>query len=192
MAAEKAELKERILQGTIVVFNAFGLKFTMDELATQLGMSKKTIYTVFPDKETMFMEMVDWCFDSIKQSEREIYEDPELDIVEKIRRILVVLPTRYQSIDFRKLQRLRVDFPQIYKKVEERIETDWEMTLALLEQGIAIGRIRPISLPVFKLMVESTIESFLNREDLIEQDISYVDALHELVEVALVGIEKRN
>ena len=36
--------KEVILEGTIKAFNEKGLKFTMDDVAKILGMSKKTIY----------------------------------------------------------------------------------------------------------------------------------------------------
>ena len=51
--------KEVILEGTIKAFNEKGLKFTMDDVAKILGMSKKTIYTVFRDKESMVLAMVD-------------------------------------------------------------------------------------------------------------------------------------
>ena len=60
--------KEKILEATIKVFNRKGLKFTMDDIASELSMSKKTIYTVFRDKESMFFAMVDYCFDKIKES----------------------------------------------------------------------------------------------------------------------------
>ena len=49
------ELRETILEGTIQAFNKKGLKFTMDDIASLLGMSKKTIYTVFRDKESLFL-----------------------------------------------------------------------------------------------------------------------------------------
>ena len=39
--------KELILEGTVKAFNEKGLKFTMDDVAKLLGISKKTIYTVF-------------------------------------------------------------------------------------------------------------------------------------------------
>ncbi len=69
---EDMELRETILEGTIQAFNKKGLKFTMDDIASLLGMSKKTIYTVFQDKNTLVSEMVDYCFDSIKESEQEV------------------------------------------------------------------------------------------------------------------------
>ena len=51
------ELRETILEGTIQAFNKKGLKFTMDDIAALLGISKKTIYTVFQDKNTLVSEI---------------------------------------------------------------------------------------------------------------------------------------
>ena len=45
------ETKEKILKGTIQVFNKKGLKLTMDDVADELKISKKTIYKEFASKE---------------------------------------------------------------------------------------------------------------------------------------------
>ena len=44
--------KERILIATIKLFNEKGLKFTMDDIAAELKISKKTIYQIlkYPSK----------------------------------------------------------------------------------------------------------------------------------------------
>ena len=86
------ELREKILQGTMQAFNQKGLKFTMDDIAHILGISKKTIYQVFADKEALFLAMVDYLFDCIKESEREVMADESLGTLEKIRKILGVMP----------------------------------------------------------------------------------------------------
>ena len=112
------ELRESILEGTLKAFNQKGIKFTMDDLAGILDMSKKTIYTVFQDKNTLVSEMVDYCFDSIKESEQKVLSDTSLDTVGKIRAILGVLPEGYKDIDFRQLYLLKDKYPKIYKKVE--------------------------------------------------------------------------
>ena len=54
------DLKETILEGTIGIFNEKGLKFTMDDIAESLKISKKTIYKVFQNKEELFLAMVDY------------------------------------------------------------------------------------------------------------------------------------
>ena len=169
------ELRESILEGTLKAFNQKGLKFTMDDLAGILGMSKKTIYTVFRDKESLFLAMVDYLFDSIKESE-------------KIRAVLGVLPESYREVDFRQLYLLREKYPNIYKHVEERLETGWETTISLLEQGMKEGVIRPVKIPIVKMMLEAALEQFFQRDILISNGISYQDGLDEVVTILVQGI----
>lgn len=185
---EKEKLRVTILEGTIQAFNRKGLKFTMDDIAGQLGMSKKTIYTVFRDKETMFFAMVDYMFDSIKESERQVLEDESLTTVEKIRRVLGVLPEGYKDIDFRQLYLLRDKYPKIYKRVEERLESGWETIIGLMEQGMEEGVIKRVDIPIVKLMLEAAIEQFFQRDILIRNQISYAQALDEVVEILVNGI----
>ena len=56
----------------------------MDDLAAILGMSKKTIYNVFSDKNSLFLDMVDYLFDTIKESEQKIVKDAVKTINESI------------------------------------------------------------------------------------------------------------
>lgn len=182
------ELRETILEGTLSVFNEKGLKFTMDDIAKNLGMSKKTIYTIFRDKESMFFAMVDYLFDSIKESERKVQQDTSLSTVEKVRMILGVIPESYKGIDFRQLYLLKDKYPKIYQKVEERLESGWETTISLMEQAIAEGVIRPVRIPILKMMLEATLEQFFQRDILIANGISYVDALNEVVGILMDGI----
>lgn len=181
-------MKEKILEATIKVFNKKGLKFTMDDIAKELSMSKKTIYTVFSDKNSLFGEMVDYCFDKIKESETAILNDSNLSTVEKIRRILGVLPESYADIDFRQLYLLKDKYPDIYRKVEERLESGWEGTIALLNRGMEEGVIRPVNVILIKTMLEATLEQFFQRDILIVNQISYKNALDEVVSIIIDGI----
>lgn len=183
--------RELILEGTVKAFNEKGLKFTMDDVAKILGMSKKTIYTVFRDKESMFFTMVEYMFDSIKESEQRILADEEMTTLEKIRKILVVLPESYRDVDFRHLYLLKDKYPVIYEQVEKRLETGWETTIALLEQGIEEGVIRPVKIPIIKMMLEAALEQFFQRDVLLRNDISYMDALDEVVAILVDGIAVR-
>lgn len=184
-------MEERILLAAIEEFQDKGLKFTMDDIAKNLGMSKKTVYTVFDSKETMLLALADYCFSDIKQSEKKIVEDTSLTIVEKIEKILVVLPDRYQNIGLSKLYMLQEKYPSIYRRVEQYLQTDWDATIALLEQGIREGAIRPVSIPVLKLMVESTIAHFF-RENLLEENgLSYEEGLSEMLHIIMEGIKTK-
>ena len=182
--------KEQILEATIHVFNHKGMKFTMDDLAKELNMSKKTIYKYFENKNKLCLDMVDYCFDRIKLSEQEVVNNDKLTMKEKIRKILGVLPDGYKDIDFRQLYLLKDKYPKIYKKVEQRLENGWEATISLLNQGIYEGVVRNISIPIFKLMIESTIEHFFQRDVLLQNQMNYADALNEVVTILTNGIYK--
>lgn len=182
------ELRASIIEGTIVVFNQKGLKFTMDDIAKQLGMSKKTIYTVFSDKESLFYAIVDYMFDSIKESECRVLEDTSLSTLEKIRKILGVMPEGYKDIDFRQLYLLKEKYPKIYRKVEQRLETGWEKTIELLEIGMAEGVIRPVPVSIVKMMLEAALEQFFQRDILIQSGLTYTEALDAVVNILVDGI----
>ena len=180
--------KEKILEATIKVFNEKGLKFTMDDIASELSMSKKTIYTVFRDKESMFLQMVDYCFDKIKEGEARILSDPTMSTVDKIRAILCVLPEGYADVDFAQLYLLKDKYPRIYRKMEERLETGWEGTIALIKKGMDEGVIRPMNVIILKTMLEATLEQFFQRDVLVMNKIGYKDALDETVRILVDGI----
>ena len=183
------DLKEEILRGTLQIFNEKGLKFTMDDIAELLKISKKTLYKIFDDKEALFLAVVDYIFDTIKESERAVVEDDNLSTVDKIHKILGVLPEGYKDVDLRQLYLLKGKYPKIYKQVELRLETGWETTIELIEQGIAEGCIQPIRIPILKMMLEASVEQFFQRDILIQNKVSYQDALDEVVDILMEGIK---
>lgn len=180
--------REKILEATIKVFNQKGLKFTMDDIAAELGMSKKTIYVTFKDKESMFLGTVDYCFDKIKDQKQMVLEDDTLSTSEKLRKVLGVMPEGYKEIDFGKLYVLKDKYPKIYRQVEARLETGWEGVMLLVEQGMKEGVVRPINTCIVKTMMEATLEQFFQRDVLVMNNITYNDALQEVVDILIRGI----
>lgn len=182
------ELREQIIEATLQEFNEKGLKFTMDQLAKRLGISKKTLYVEFRDKETLFLEMVECCFGEIKKSERKIFEDSNLTTMEKLKQIIIVLPERYQRIDFRQLYELEAKHPQIYKKIQQKLESDWDLTMKLIEQAIEEGQMRPINMTLFKTMISASIEHFIRTDVLIKEGLEYQTALEEMIDILMKGV----
>lgn len=182
------ELKDRVIDAVVEEFNDKGLKFTMDDLAKRLGISKRTLYTVVEDKETLFLEMVDRVFGEIKESERQIAEDTSLEVMEKLKRILIVLPEKYKTIDFRQLYELKSKFPRIYAKIENRLETDWDLTFQIMQQAMDEGKLRKINTEVFQAIFSGTIEYYLSRSVLTNQQLSYKEGLEQLLDILMQGV----
>lgn len=186
----ECNMKQKILEATINIFKKKGLKFTMDDIAKELSISKKTIYTVFETKEELFMFMVDNCFEKIKESEDKIYVDESLDTISKLRAIMSVMPDSYTDIDFRLLYPLREKYPKVYARIQERLEGEWDKTVNLIKQGQEEGVIREFNISVFMVMMEATLEKFLERDVLIVNNVAYTDALNQIVDIMIDGIKK--
>ena len=94
-------------------------------------------------------------------------------------------------MDLGQLYILREKYPDIYVKVEERLETGWDQTIALIEQGIKEGVVRPVNIKLVKMMFEASIEQFVSRDILVKNGISYLEALDEVVNIIVEGIAAR-
>ena len=188
MEEKEALLKRRINASAIRLFNEKGFKFTMDDIAGDLAVSKKTIYTVYRNKEELFLTLLDETFSRIKEEEGAIYEDNNLDVVSKIRKILGAMPEGYAEFDIGRVYELEVKAPALYEQVVKRLETGWDATIDLLEQGMEQGKIKKVPIPIIKAMFEASLEQFFKRDILKQTKITYTEALNELVNIIMDGI----
>ena len=189
---EWGSMKKKIVEGAIEVYKKKGPKFTMDDLATSLGMSKKTIYTVFRDKKTLLIDMVDYTFDAIKTAEEEVMKRPGLSTEERLRCILGVMPDQMAGVDFNQMYTMKDKYPEAYALINKRLESGWELTLSVLNEGINEGVFRRIDETVFQMIFDASLERFLNGNELAKNNIEYIDALNQLVDVLIDGIKVKN
>ena len=182
--------RERLYEAVLELFNKKGIKFTMDDIAKELGISKKTIYTYCEDKETLFLETVDYCFDGIKEAELAVAGDDSLTTLQKLEKILGVMPDQYKDIDFGGMYMMRDKYPKIYRQVALRLESGWDVTISLIQKGIDEGVIRNFSIPIFKAMLESSLERFFQQNILYESRMTYQEGLEEVIHILMYGIIK--
>ena len=183
--------REEIVQEAIRQFQKNGLKFTMNDVAASLHIAKKTIYQFYASKEELLSAMLAYGFREIHQKKQEILSS-DLDLIDKIRMVMVAMPNQYQVLDFRKLSDLHEKYPKVSRELVRYLENDWEPVIRLLEEGVAQHRIRPVSIPILRTMFTSSLESFLSSEMLTEEHISYNDALEEMMDIIMNGIKEHS
>ncbi len=77
--------KQDILSCSITNFTKFGSKrFTLDDLALELGISKKTIYQYFNSKEALVAESLSYLLERYVVEIEAIQNQHDLDAIEKI------------------------------------------------------------------------------------------------------------
>ena len=185
------ELRIRILDGAAKLFDEKGTRFTMDDLARSLGMSKKTIYLVFSDKRSIMTETIDRFFDEAFAEEHRILSDDSLSVTEQLRSIISSVPERYAGHDLSQLYVLKEKYPAVYKHWYKCREEYWKGAEELIARGIEQGVIRPVSIPIIKAMFQHTVEQFFRSDILIKNQINYKDALEEVAGILVDGISVR-
>ena len=192
LAQDPEDLRKKVMEACIGTFNEKGIRLTMSDVATRCHISKKTLYLMFDDKEEMLLNAIDHCFDSIKECEKEIYDDPDLSTLEKIKKIMGIMPDRYRDIDFTKGSEFKDVYPSLYKRINERLSNDWDYTISLIERGIKEGVIRSdISIYVLKAVIEGAIDNMLSDKGFKKAGLTYAKALDELIEMIINGIRAR-
>ena len=92
------DIKDRIIEGATDLFKTYGIKsVTMDSLANQLGMSKRTIYEVFADKDELLIEVLSRMNDQQKELIKKVLDQSENSIV-AIFRMLEINRDNFQSM----------------------------------------------------------------------------------------------
>jgi AcrR family transcriptional regulator len=85
------DYKNRIIEEAAKLFRTYGIKtVTMDMLADNLGISKRTIYEVFSDKDELLTGVVKWMYEKQKEIMTRILDESENVIVANFRMIDVM------------------------------------------------------------------------------------------------------
>ena len=184
-------MKEKIIEATIAEFAQNGLKFTMSDLAKRLGISKKTIYTVFESKQAVLVAVADCYAADLKSMQVELEADTSLDVVQKLEKLLLALPEKYYDIGLSRIYELAEKYPKPYRHLMKEANHGWELAEKYLQKGMEEGLIRTVSIPVFMAMVKGTVRCFMETSVLYENDLTYEQAKKEMVEILMKGIISR-
>lgn len=139
-AVYNMEVKERILNKATDLFMRYGIRsITMDEIATQLGISKKTIYQFFTDKDDMVMAVIDL---EIEKNELECiqFRDQSDDAVHQIFLALESLEEILKTTNPLMLYDLEKHHPRSFKKLKEfKYQFLYKVIVDNLQRGISEG-----------------------------------------------------
>ena len=125
--------KSELLQCAITKFTKFGSKHvTLDELATTLGISKKTIYSFFKNKEDLVVASIETLLNEYKEDINRIISENEND---PILSVIFIYKRGFEYLKYFKpsfLFGLEKYYPKAFKLFTEFIESLAENTASVL------------------------------------------------------------
>ena len=185
-ASQRAELKERIIATATEAFTTKGIKsITMDDIAAALGISKRTLYEVFVDKESLLKD----CILTV-QAERDRYLQ---EVYEQSPNVLEVILAVFQmSIEmFHKTNKRFFEdikkYPKVYNMMKERSESDSEKTMSFFMLGVEQGIFRSdVNFAIVNLLVREQFDVLLNTD--VCNEYSFIEVYESIMFTYIRGI----
>ncbi|GAA3440435.1 TetR/AcrR family transcriptional regulator [Kutzneria kofuensis] len=162
-------------------------RVSMDDLARELGMSKKTIYRHFPDKQSLLTAVLDRQFGAIERAVRAAEQETEgRPLSERVQRFLIAAGGELARIGAAQLATGRGD-AMLRRHVEQRIDA---VVYQRLDELFRDGHRRGLLTAPPELLGEITrgaVERLLNSQLPRELDCTAADLLRTTVDTVLYG-----
>ncbi|MCM3634993.1 MULTISPECIES: TetR/AcrR family transcriptional regulator [Paenibacillus] len=186
---EAMQLKDKIMKKYFQLGMEQGFsKVLLDQVASELSISKKTIYKFFTSKEEIISACIDDVFTTIDAEVLPIMTDQSIGIIEKITRLPEIVAKHLMFFTRQQVVEIQRTFPHLWSKVLEqrklRIERYEALFRAAKERGFIID-VEPKLLVHFFLV---TIEAFTKESFMDEHNISYAESLQMVSKILLEGI----
>lgn len=182
--------RERIIAQAMQMFVAEGIKSVrMDDIACQLGVSKRTLYELFGDKESLlYLAMEHWF--ECKRVDRERVSARAANVLEAMFMVLGCIMDDAETIH-RLMNSLRKFYPAVYERLlcEGSLKSRRDMR-QMLERGIADGLfVATFNIDLAISVLYYTASAVTDRRDLLlPEGISRREAFVQIVSNFFRGI----
>ena len=182
--------KEYIIEESTKLFLKHGLKaIRMDDIAARLGVSKRTIYEMFGDRENLIQVCLKDYYDRM-QAENDIRTAKAENVVEEFFLLIDDWEGQMHQ-DMHLVNELRRFYPGIYTKLsEERYKEGMSRLKERLRQGVEKGLFLPgINFEFVAIVLADAIYNVMMRPDsYASSNVSVTDALKYITMYFFRGI----
>jgi AcrR family transcriptional regulator len=185
------ETRQRILRVAMTFFLAHGFsRVTMDEIARELGMSKKTLYQHFESKERLMLAGVDRFFLDIQAGVEAILRDDSLSYPEQVGRFVLFMGSYLSRAERSAILDVRRSAPRVWEQIlERRRRIIFDQFGGLIRAGIAAGMVRAdLDVRLIVRMILVTIEQMASPETLAELPVQPTDIFRAVTAVIFEGV----
>ncbi|MCA1756870.1 MAG: TetR/AcrR family transcriptional regulator [Bacteroidales bacterium] len=137
-------IKERIIEETCSLFTRYGIRaVTMDTIASQMGISKRTIYENFCDKDDLVLSVMTWMGTENMKTIKKLEEESEtvIHLSFKVIEMVGSMMERFNPLIFEDLRK----YHHLVEKNTERLRIQDNIALSrpFVTRGIREGFFRP-------------------------------------------------
>ncbi len=188
---DEIELKEKIIQKSSDMFHQFGcVKVTMEEIAAEMGISKKTLYKYFSNKEHLLNEIFSLVTCETEKFSTDLMANEKYTYVQKVKLMLEHVSTHIAKFKGPMMKDLQIHFPKIWEKIHLFMKKKaWEKFSMLVDDGIVHGIFRnDVDKNIVVLMYVFSLQNLLTPEVLAQVPLSADQVYNTLINVIFEGI----
>jgi AcrR family transcriptional regulator len=184
------EVRDKIISGALKMFTRYGIRsITMDSIAEELGISKRTIYEKFKDKDELLKKCFETAIKTQKTSTEEILKSSE-NVIEALLKIVKHNVNIMKTINPVFFYDIKKYYPNLNKQtVENSDKQSLIQFMELLDRGKKENVFRPeINVEIVAILLFEQFKIMNNQEVFPEDKYSKIEIFENIVINFMRGI----
>jgi len=163
-------------------------KTTMDEVASELRMSKKTIYKFFPSKEDLVMAIAKHFMKKLKGKILPALNSDK-NAIEKLGELITILAGVSDKISTKRMEEMKRHFPSIWNEIDKfRTEMMFGNITKVINQGKKEGLFLDYPTSIIMNMLVASIRTIVNPDFILHNNFSIIEAARSAFKIIIGGI----
>ena len=188
-------MRKKVLLSARNLFFSFGYsKVTMDELASELNMSKRTLYQLYNSKNRLLEAVIYDFFQEFQENINKIINNQNKNALASLKQIIFLIQKQTTKFSIHGFEDIRKNNSQAWQLISSLREKMFNSRLReILNRAKKENNLREdIDVEIIILIILNTIQSVVNPEIISQLSYSTEDVIEMLSKFIISGIIKSN
>ncbi len=181
--------QEKIIQHTEEKFFRDGFyKTTMDEIASEMRISKKTIYKYFPSKDDLVKAITRHFMNRMKNTILPALNSDK-NAIEKLGDLIKILTKTSEKISANRLEELKIHYPSIWNEIDRfRAEMMFGNISKVIDQGKKEGLFIDLPTNIIMTVLVASVRAIVTPDFIMHNNYSLIEAARFVFRIIIGGI----
>jgi len=181
-------MEEKLIVAALEELKIHSFRFTMEDLARRLHMSKSSVYKVVNSKEELVHRLLDYIMGIFTH---EISLATGMAVDKRLDSFINGYTKAFRYFEHGVYQDLQMSYPQEWERWDDFRQQQIENFIALYREGVEQGVFRPFNKAVVQRCLLVMSSSLADTGFLRENDLTYAQAVSDMRDWMFLGLLRR-
>ena len=163
-------------------------KTTMDEVASEIKMSKKTIYKFFPSKDELVMAIAKFFMNKMKSQILPALSTDK-NAIEKLADLINILAKASEKISNKRMEEIKRHYPGLWIEIDRfRTEMMFGNITKVIDQGKKEGLFIDYPTNIVMNVLVASVRNIVNPDFILNNNFSIIEAARYAFKIIIGGI----